>query len=217
MAETLTTLRDRVEVLLGDTTNAKWDADTLDECIDQALQAYAERMPNRAITTLTLSEAGREIDISSLSYRHIERVWWDYDSTDPRHPPRWRDFEVWAGDILYINEDDEPAASDVVRIWYTTDHTLNGLNSATVTTFPDDHAAVIILGAAAFAARTRDITVGEAINDNTWAPRNIREWGATQLQIFYAKLDILAATAAVLQSGTASAPDLDRWDGNNHW
>jgi hypothetical protein len=217
MTATLATLTNRVEDLLEDSSNTKWSTSELEEAIRQALHAYADYMPNRAITTVTLSSAGREIDISSITYRTIERVWWDYDASDPDHPPNWRDFEVWPGDILFVNDDDEPASADIVRIWYTTDHTLEDLDSETSTTFTDAHASVIALGAAGFAAHARVATLAEQANINDWAPRNLREWAITQLDIFYTRLRELAAREAAQHAGLADLAPLDRWDNSNDW
>ena len=213
MANDLATLRDRVEQILDDAANAKWDTNALDEAIRQALHAYSEHLPRRAIAALTLTAAGREIDLSSLApYRTIERVWWDYDEDSPDHPPRWRDFELWPGHVLYIDDAGEPAAGDVVRLWYTLDHTLEDLDTATATTFPDPHATLIAQGATGFAAVSRNVTVQEQVNVNAWAPRNLREWAETQLRRFYATLDALARRQAALSAGLAPLPPLDRWD-----
>jgi hypothetical protein len=217
MTTTLASLTNRVEDLLEDSGNSKWSTTELEEAIRQALHAYADYLPNRAITTVTLSSAGREIDISSISYRTIERVWWDYDSSDPDHPPHWRDFEVWPGDILFINDPEEPASSDVVRIWYTTDHTLDDLDSAETTTFSDAHASVIAIGAAGFAAHARVVTLSEQANVNEWAPRNLREWATLQLDTYYKRLQQLSAQESAQHAGLADLAPLDRWDTHNDW
>jgi hypothetical protein len=217
MATDLASLRDRVEAILEDATNTKWSTTEVDEAIRQALHRYSLRLPRRVIASLTLSAAGREVDISSLTYRTIERVWWDYDSSDPAHPPEWRDFEVWPGDLLFINDDDEPAASDVVRVWYTTDHTLDDLDSATATTYPARHDTLIATGAAGFAAQSRALTLSESANLNAWAPRNLREWADRQIAIFERGLADAAAREAALDAGIAKTPALDRWDDDNDW
>lgn len=217
MTATLATLRDRIELQLSDASNARYTTTALDEAIQQALDAYTAHLPHRAIATITLTEAGREIDISSLTYLTIEKVWWDYDDTDPDHPPHWRAFLVWPGDILYINDPEEPAAGNVIRIWYTTPHTLKDLNTATTTTFPDPHASIIAQGAAGFAVLARRAEIGEAVNDNPWAPRNLMQWAEEQLTAFYHHLDELARQAAATASGIAPGPILDRWDTGNTW
>jgi len=217
MATTLTTLRDRLEQTLQDTGNTKWTTTNLDEAIRQALAVYSEYLPYRAVTTLTLTVAGRELDISTITYNTIERVWWDYDSTNPDHPPHWRTFETWPGDILFVNDPDEPAIGDKVRIWHTTDHTLTDLDAATATTLPTRHESLLVQGASGFAAAARRITILEQVNLNVWAPRNLREWAELHLTAFYDALQDIATREAALNSGTAPAAAIDRWDGDNLW
>ena len=217
MATTLTTLRDRLEHTLQDTGNTKWTTNQLDEAIRQALAAYSEHIPHRAITSLTLTADGRELDISTITYRDIERVWWDYDSTAPDHPPHWRTFEIWPGDILFVNDSDEPASGDVVRIWYTADHTVTDLDAATSTTLPSRHESILVQGASGFAAAARRVTILEQVNLNEWAPRNLREWAELQLTTFYNALEEIATREAALDSGTAPTAALDRWDGDGVW
>ena len=214
MAETLVTIRDRVELLLQDSGNAKYTTGLIDEMIRQALTLYNEKLPLRELDTVTLSAAGREIDISSVTFRTIERVWWDYDSTDPEHPPNWREFEVWDNqEVLYIKDSDEPASGDVVRLWLARDHTISGLESAAATTIPTNHTHILTWGAAGYAALSRALVVAELSNVNKWAERNLREWGEDQLLKFVESLDNLAAKAAALSGGIILAAALDRYDG----
>jgi len=217
MATTLASLRDRVELQLNDASNIVWSTTELDEAITQALDAYSLHLPRKAIATITLAAAGREISLASLTFTSIEHVWWDYDSSDPDYPPKFRTFNVWPGPLLYITDVEEPAAGDVVRIWYTAPHTLNGLLSATATTVPPAHDTLIAQGAAAFAVLQHRVYIAQAVNDNEWAPRNLREWAETRLADFYRQLDVLARQAAAIAAGIASGPALDRWDGSNTW
>lgn len=133
-----------------------YDQDELDEAIRQALEQYSRRKPDHAISTLTLAADGREVDASSLTTAvRIERIWWDYDNTLPGHPPNWRQFTIWPGKIIYVNDPSEPQSGDKVRVQYTKVHTINGLDSAAATTFPVDDEAFLVMGAAHFAARFR--------------------------------------------------------------
>jgi hypothetical protein len=217
MPYTLVVLRDRVEALLSDATHARYDLTLLDEAIRQALDAYAERLPARRIATLEVTQAGGEVDTSSLPYGTIERVWWDYDADAPTYPPKWRNFELWPGEILYILDEEKPQVGDVVRIWYTIPHTLAGLDLATETTFPEAHASLIAVGAAAFAALSRRAQLIEMINDNPWAPRNLERWAEARLRAYLQRLDELARHDAAIASGLAPGPPLDRWDAVNTW
>jgi len=213
MPTTLATLRDRVEATLQDATNATWSTDDIDEGIRQALQQYTLTNPHRAIGTIALSADGREIDISSLTgLINVERVWWDYDSTDPRHPPRWRNFEIWPGSLLYVNDTDEPQNGDTVRVWYTLPHTLNGLDSETTTTLPPADDSLVVTGAAANAALFRSAEISEVFTVDGWSPKRLREWGLLKMEDFEDGLRALARREASRASGIAEGPDLDRWE-----
>ncbi len=173
-AETLATLTDRVETTLSDSTNARWAAGDIEEAIEKAVEQFTIRSPHHKLDTVTLSSTGREVDISSLTdLVRVEKVWWDYDSTDPAFPPDWREFEVWPGAILYINDVTEPESGDKVRIWYTAAHDLNGLNSATATTIPAEDISHIITGACHFACQARAAELAETLNVDSKVPERL--------------------------------------------
>ena len=210
---TLTLLRDRVEVMLQDSTNADYATGDIDEAIRQALQRYQQVRPRQTIGTISLSAAGREIDISSLTgYLEILRVWWDYTAATPEHWPNWRDFEVWPGDLLCIRDDEEPASGQHVRVWYTLAHTLNGLDSASATTFAASDESTITLGAAGFAALFRAQEIVEHVTADGLAARNLREWAILMMAQFDLQLAKLAAQQAAVQSGITPIDQLDRWE-----
>jgi hypothetical protein len=190
-----------------------YDQDDLDEALRWALHRYSQVAPVQAIGTLTLAASGREVSVSTLTgYMEVMRVWWNYDSTDPGHPPVWRRFELWPGDILYINDDEEPAVGDKVRVWYTKLHTLNGLDAAAATTFPADADTILITGAAGYAAQER-----EQEQQGRGTPTRLREWATARLEEFEKQLQAVARRWAARQSGIAEAPSLDRWDTGETW
>ncbi len=229
VAGSLATIRDRVEIMLQDATNARWAAGDVDEAITQALQRYSQVAPYRKITTVTLGAAdAREIDISAITdYLSVERVWWDYDDTDPAHPPHWRNFEVWPGDILYINDPHEPDTADVVRIWYTALHTLdttvasgtdgvaNGTSTFTsaagafVATMIGDDIDITARGVYGIAA------VG-ALNSVTLFDQNTLGWPAAGAGLTYAVYDRATASTVpvdhetLLVTGAAGIAALSR-------
>jgi hypothetical protein len=176
-SETLATLRDRVELMLQDGSNATWASGDVDEALEQAIEQWSRKDPQLLITTVTLAADGREVDISGISNpMRIERVWWPYDSSDPDYPPNWVQFEVWPGDILYIDEPSEPASGDKVRIWYTKMHTLNGLNSASATTLRAEDISYLIAGAAAIAARMRAVELAESLTVHRDVVDDLNAW-----------------------------------------
>jgi hypothetical protein len=185
-----------------------YDQDDIDEAIRWALHRYSEAHPDETTTTVTLSADGREVDISGITaYQQITRVWWDYDASDPAHPPRWRDFEVWPGDVLFIDSAGEPQSGDAVRIWYTRARTLNGLDGASATTLPVEDETLIVTGAAGYVAQERVQEEGQR-----FVPRKLREWAAARIREFERGLKAVARHEAARHSGVAGMAPLDRWD-----
>ena len=190
-----------------------YDQNDLDEALRWALHRYNKINPDRTITTVTLSAAGREVDISSITdYLEIERVWWTYDSSDPSYPPYWRDFEVWPGNLLYVKAGSEPQISDVVRIFYSRAHSINGLDSASSTTLPTDDENLLVIGAAGFAAQER---MHET--EGRYVPTKLREWAQARLAEFEKQLLHLARQIGARQSGLALTNPLDRWEDGSGW
>ncbi len=180
-SSTLSDIRDRVEARLQDASNERWSTDDLDEAIRTALEQYSKYQPQHALGTVNISTAGREIDISSLTgLLRVEKVWWDYDSTDPTYPPNYRQFEVWPGDILFIDDRSEPAAGDVVRVWYTKMHTIEDLDSAGSTTIPVDDEGTIVTGACHFAAQIRSAELAESLTAHKDVVNNLRKYASEQ-------------------------------------
>jgi hypothetical protein len=185
-----------------------FDQNDLDEAIRWALGRYNEINPEIVITTVDLSADGREVDISSITdYIDVLQVWWDYDSSDPGYPPKWRNFKVWPGDILYIDSDAEPQSGETVRIWYTRLRAINGLDGASATTLPDQDEQLILAGAAAMAAQER-------VQEQTqrYIPRKLREWADARMNEFNRGLRALGRRLAAKSSGLAPTAALDRWE-----
>lgn len=179
MAATLTSLMARVEQLIADTANVVLSEAALTEGIRQALDIYSKARPGQAVTTLTLSAAGPEIDISGLTnLLNISRVWLPYTAASPENPPLWRNFEHWQDlKILYV-QDYNPAAAEVARIFYTQKQTLDGLDSAIITTFADDDETLIAMGAAGYTvvARAREITEVVALDQQVPLSKQLLDW-----------------------------------------
>jgi len=211
---TLTTLRDRVEQILQDTGNNIWSTDVLDEAIRQALHEYSKVNPQRVIGTVNLSSDTREIDISSLTgLLDVSRLWLPYDSSDPEHPPNWRRFEHWRDEeLLYLPDDDEGASGEVARVFYTKLQTLNGLDSASATTFPADDETIIATGGAGYAATSRAIDLVEKVTLDRLSSQQVRAWGLGKLQEYRSALKTVARHAALRGSAFVPSADLDRWE-----
>lgn len=182
--------------------------DDIDEGIDWALGRLNEIAPVETIGAVTLSAAGREIDISSLTgLLHVTRVWWPYTAASPEHPPNWVNFEQLPGNLLFLNTGREPGAGDVVRVWYTRLAQISGLAGATSTTFPGDAETLIVTGAVGFVAQER------ILEKQGWRiPRDLAEWAIQRLKEFERGLQAYAKRQAARHAGLLQLPALDRWD-----
>jgi hypothetical protein len=213
MATTLALLEVRVQTILADTAAAIWVLADIDEAIRQALHEYSKARPLEAIGTLTVAADTHELSITTLTgLFDVTRVWCPYTASDPEEPPEWVAFEHWKdAKILYFP--DELDGGDIARIFYTKIQTLNGLDAAGVTTFPDDDETLLAEGAAGFAATSRAVDVAEQVTIRPAVAVEIRAWGRTKLGEFRAGLKRVAQAEALRGSSHVGLPRLDRHDG----
>jgi len=118
---------------------------------------------------LTMASDTREVDVSSVSnIIDIVEVWSPYTAANPEDPPLTRGFQYWADQkTLYFNYPYRPVSGDIIRIFYQTLHTVDGLNSATTTTIPLDMESPFVRGCAGYAAQARArATTEEVVIDN---------------------------------------------------
>jgi len=210
---TLTAIRDRIEQRLNDTGNTIWSTNWLDEGLRQALAEWSLKLPYQAITTLTLASDTHELDISAVSgLLSVERLWIPYTSSDPENPPNWEAFEHWEDAQIVYMPDREGQSGDVARIYYTTAHTINGLDSETATTLTVPVQSILITGAAAHAALNRALDIQEQVTLGRKTAAEIERWGAQQLTRFEADLDRMVRARSLRRRNHAHLPPLDRWD-----
>jgi hypothetical protein len=214
MTATLTTLRDRVELMLADSGNSIWSTDDIDEAIRQAVHEYSKTRPLRAVSTLSLSADGRELDVSSLSgLLGVSEAWIPYTSTDPEYPANSVPFEHWADQSkIYVTGDYEPQSGDTARIFYTKLQTLNGLDSATATTIPGDDETLVAIGACGYAATSRAVDLAEQVTLDRLTSQQVRAWGLSKLQEFRSGLRAVARKMAVETPSDVPLGCLDRWE-----
>ena len=217
MSTTLSSLRDRVELIVADSANAIWSTSDLDEAIRQALDAYSLARPQTLDTSITLTAAGNEIDISSITtITDVVEVWREYDATDPDDPPQKARFRHWPDlQVVYILGLDEPAQGEVVRIFYTVPHTLSGLDSATATTIPPAHESIVAQGAAAIAALSRALDLNEQVTVDRQTVAQQHQWAEALLEDF--KRSLARVAAGALDSAAVPLSPLDRNDTNDGW
>lgn len=217
---TLAQIRDRVEQRLADTGNAIWSTGFVDEGIRQALDEYSQAIPRVANTTVTLASDGREVDISSVSgLLYVERVWSPYTSSDPEHPPNWRKFEHWVdSQVVYFPDGDEPQSGDVVRLFYTAEHTIQDLDSAASTTIRNIDESMIVTGAAGHAAVSRGLDTQEQVTLGRAVAGQIQRWGEARLTEYQRDLTRRVAQIAMRGNSRVNLPKVDRYHrGSPDW
>lgn len=219
MTATLTTLRDRVELMLADSGNAIWSTGDIDEGIRQALHEYSKTRPLRAVSTLTLSADGREIDASTLTgILSVSEIWCDYTASDPEFPANRRSYAYWPDEqTIYVTDDYEPASGDVMRVFYTKLQTLSGLDSATATTILLDDETLVATGAAGYAATSRAVDLAEQVTLDRLTAQQVRAWGLAKLQEFRSGLKTVARRMSLEGKSDVEVGDLDRWERDSRW
>lgn len=217
---TLSDSRDRVEVILGDTGNARYSTDQIDEAFKRILMEYANAYPNYATEELTYTAAGRTIDLDDdsgdpLPIIDVISVFYPYDSTDTDHDTHdayyW--YMIGGQPTLEIMGDNIPQVDDVVKIIYTTAHTMDGLESATTDTFPAAHLNILIVGASAVAALNRAAALSESVGSRSSDTNQLQVWGKAQYELFITLLDALRSFSARHPSHPGDSRwKLDTWD-----
>lgn len=219
----LEALRDRVEVVLMDTTNQIWDAGVIDEALRQALAEYSLVNPIEAEEVLELAASGREIDLSALSgLVGVTEAWWPYNSQAEHWPPnRLRGWRLnWNGDkpVLFLDLRDgaQPQAGDQVRVWYTRAHTIEDLDLAAATTLPPEHESLLVTGAAGQAGMSRVADMIGTADTDMYAVSLLGTWAKGKLREFRSELELIRRRQA--RSGPPYGGQgwkLDKWDESN--
>ena len=189
MAYTLTTMVHAVESLLKDSANDYWSAAEIQDAIEWAIAEYSYRMKRRLKATMDDVDGSREYDLSSITgLIDVTKVWWPYDSTDPDHPPNWVPWYMLDDDTLYLDVDTEPDGTQVIRIFYTAQHTLDGLDAASSTSIDDMGCELLIVGAAGRCVLMKSRDVIDAINVSSDVTGDWESWGRARLKEFYDSL-----------------------------
>lgn len=218
---TLAQLRDRVEVILSDTSNAIYSTGLIDECIRQCLHEYRQASPQESETVITLPGDGHEITLNSISgLLSVTDVYWPYDSTASEvwPPNRVKGFQLFWDNglpllILTNYEGSQPQQDDEVRVWYTLPHTIDGLDSGAGTTIPASHESALCNGAAGKAAQARIHDLAEVSGSDGYMMALIGTWSQTLLTNWLSFLDTLRAQSS--RSGlpfSKSGWKMDQWD-----
>ena len=97
------------------------------------------------------------------------------------------------------------------RVFYSALHTIDDLDSASVTSVPPEHDSILVGGAAGQAAMTRALDLAEQVTVDRDAVERLTKWAHMELVTFGAELTRLAI--AYQSTGHVPMPALDRWEG----
>lgn len=194
--------RVQIAQILQDAGNALFTTTDVDDAIRRALRVYNQLSPRRLDTNLTLAADGREITISSVTgLRTVERVWVPYYSSEPDNLPDWKPFEQRLNQKLFVLGPYSPQTGDVLRLYYTADHTIKDIDSATATTLPATDEVGLCEGAAAFAAQTKGRASIGAVNTSGYTPIHWLQWVERQMQRWENFVAGVRLREALLSSG----------------
>ncbi len=224
MPSTLAQLEARVANLLYDATNAVFSTATIDEGLRQALERYSDAAPLTRETVITLPGDGREIALNGIAdLLQVTEVWWPYATTGAEvwPPNRVKGFRLWWDDaqpVLFLTDilGDQPQSGDSLRIWYTKPHTIQNLDSASVTTLPAPHETLLVRGAAGYACLARSVDLNETSLNMAVSTPNYAALAEIYLNDvasgFLTICDQLRAQSQVRGEPFGGGWQLDKWD-----
>ena len=190
MAYTLATMTDAIESLLKDSSNDYWSTDEIQDAIEWALAVYSYRVRRRITGTIDDVDGQSEYSLSTLTgLMQVHAVWWPYDSSAPSHPPNWVQWHMLDDATLYLDVDDEPDGTEVIRIFYNGPHTISGLASATETTPDEMGCELLIVGAAGRVMLSKAREAIDTINVSDEVGGDWESWGRARLKEFHDGLD----------------------------
>lgn len=195
---TLTTARVRVGAIVMDAgalvlANAQIDQGmslALEEYNRVALTPRSPVLPRDVIGTVTPALGAFEFSIATLTPvpETVQRVWYPYTASSPENPPRARRFQTFrnAGTIsIRLGDGYAGDGSTTARIFYRALHTLNGLDSASATTFEASDDNLLCLGAAGYGCLARARGLNEATATAEVQTPNYGDIGVTLLAAFH--------------------------------
>ena len=210
----LTAYRTKILQVLGDMGGSRYSNAALDEALRWTLAAYGKVLLQVKTGTVTLNAAGREQSLGSLTgLETILEVNFPYTSGDesPLIFEAWYFYTRSATPYIHLGGDYVPAAADVVRVVYTTGHTIEDLDSATATTIPVTHEYLFANGAAGKAAMSRGSHLIEAYGSRASESGKLQEWAESTVKEFLSELSTLKISQA-LPGWNSSGWQLDGWD-----
>lgn len=173
---TLSDIRTRLRLDLGDPDALRWDDDALDRHIARALSELSLAIPRELTADLATTPGSRELSLGSLSgLVEVEAA--EYPAG--KFPPVYVRFATWEG-TLTLHTPTAPDGGDA-RLYYTAAHLLDEEGS----TLPSTLEEVLLTGAAAYAALELAAGTVEQLNLNGGTPAAYAGWARARLTAFH--------------------------------
>ena len=191
----LVAITNLVELSLKDAANATWSTAELEQHIRDALLSVSRVDPIFTNVDIASVAATREYSLASITgFFQIIEVLYPFNSTTPQYPPNRVNWQLVKNETLFIDENDAPSgdAADKIRITYTTPHTIEDLDSATVTTLSTEGESLVVLGATAYAAMQYAQSLIGKVTVSGWTPKQLMDWATMRLEHYHRELQILA-------------------------
>ncbi len=181
MALTLTSAIATLRSELRDPSGLAWPDDALTEALRDALALYGGVSPRVTSQVYTLTGLAGKDEVTlpaAWNIRAILAFWAPWDASQPAAAQMTpRPFQATAPPNGIVLVDGYRFADpEVVRVLYTTDHTLSGLDGAGATTIPAAHERGLLLVAQGQAALARQRQVAEAENVSSAARLRVEAW-----------------------------------------
>jgi hypothetical protein len=192
-----TDLRDRIEDMLKDASNADWTTGEIDNALRIALHELSLALPSRAVTTMDAVADTWEYSLSTVTgLLQVTEVWYPYLSTDESykrpHPVKWRMLD---DTTLWIDDDLDPDATYDLRIFYDQLQTLAGLDGASTTTLNAMEKSALVFGAAGYCAVALAVDKVDKVTIGRGASEELRKWGWARVMEFRQRIADLALIA----------------------
>lgn len=218
MSLTLTALISRVRSYLKDNLSEHYSDEDITNAIRQAAAIYSTNLPQLIAETVTLTATSKTqpLNLAGLSgsantITHVISL--DHYSNGAITPDPINAYYLYhasGSPTLQITETFPPNAGDIIDIRYTATHTIEELDSATVTTIPLYHLHAIIIGSAAIACNMRALSLTEAYGSRASDNNQLTAWSNAQLLTF---LTMLQEYKTSFQYPPITARwTLDQWD-----
>lgn len=214
MSDTLATLIDKVQALLGDDGTIFSDA-VVTAAIRTALHTFNQFSPVHAADLIDAVSDQYEYELTAADDRAVQLLdvlLQDSDQTEYDIPLTFDEYSE--DERIFFRLRSPQSTGETLIARYTIPHTINGLDSATESTIPTAQNQIMVIGSAAEALQVRAYARVETINLNKDVSDNYKELAQIFRTDFLASLRSLASR----KRSPVGIPDTRAWnDIYNNW